>query len=892
MLEPIQKAVVDYATANIWCEPRQDLQVHVRPARISRYGGAYKTFNFLPAERYDLPDQTNRYHVYQIGQLTPMILGIIHHYEWKSFQTNPSSSELYSTPNTWQRISDVCQTQSMIIDLYIGAGLQFPRFDAYMMFTNSRNLLIAVKVQPKVEANFDHKAAGQKRLDLDQLMVHFYSNAYFESERAALLPKRIQTGGKVIINSSDIYNIHTDIDDLITNYGGGVIIHVNGNYFSHYIPNLIQLGDVVDWLWDASIKKIVDVPFGSEPLAFDSILDSMRKYFISYEPDPGLENIIDYKDDVDFYLVKPYDTYVKGRFFHRSRLFTTRMVTHRDYSVPVSAVEKFVTDTGYFDNTNELSMRLILRHSGYARPLTYEASKIHELYKMNYTDVVKAMIGLDATVDCWKVENLENSDYCRLMRTLYENVDLDVCQEAMGYNAISGLIGESPLKLDSLDHFNLPIGSAIKSAVFEYDEDGVLLDYRQLSASAITHPVDPDCVLIDALLGTISEDGQDVIYGNDDVPLEAGVGYRFYRTRKISGVIDEGYWEDVTDANDVHVTVDGTLVWAHDPDIWYGMVKSDKDVYVKSFTIDNVIDHLLQFTVGEYKVFDGTLQQRLMPVPPGRMEIWINGKALIPNLDYYCIWPRVVICNRSYLIDDEPQDVVIRLTGFCNTDLTFDKPQEYGFIFNNFLSRNNVFDIRDDHVIGLQIDGGIYHRSRAQFVEDTLPPFIMGFDNGIPYMVRDILVPIGAAITEDRTSFTMRQEAKVKDKQISDYLSVKIPEPTDPNPNLFPYRHSLFSPFISKIIHDFTANILDISDLYDVAYSDLAVKNKLVNYEWLLAYEPALLNEDGNYVEVRPHPHNYTMELYIKQYLFVERAIKLYCNNRIDLTPYMTVGPG
>ena len=74
----------NHALANVWCTPDQDRQVIFKPARISRGSGIKNDirimWSFISSLRL-----IKKYHVYQIGQIHPVIIGLIEDvYKWSS----------------------------------------------------------------------------------------------------------------------------------------------------------------------------------------------------------------------------------------------------------------------------------------------------------------------------------------------------------------------------------------------------------------------------------------------------------------------------------------------------------------------------------------------------------------------------------------------------------------------------------------------------------------------------------------------------------------------------------------------------------------------------------------------------------------------------------------
>jgi hypothetical protein len=96
----------------------------------------------------------------------------------------------------------------------------------------------------------------------------------------------------------------------------------------------------------------------------------------------------------------------------------------------------------------------------------------------------------------------------------------------------------------------------------------------------------------------------------------------------------------------------------------------------------------------------------------------------------------------------------------------------------------------------------------------------------------------------------------------------------------------LVSPFCSAIIHAIRNGDLVVNGQYTSSQID----NHLLNYKWLLAFDPCVNGIDSNYVYVNAHQFDEPIELQSDEYSFVENVISIYLNGLPDLTPSVTIG--
>ena len=141
--------LIQHARDNVWCTPDQDFQVILEPARISPHQGVRNSIDIFWS-KVTLPTKTDWNHVFQIGEVSPKLLGLL------------------DIVNQWTTLQEHANKEWVISDVYVKSGLQLPRFETYVLRTSDNNVLVAVKDQPTL-AN----------VGKEPLYIRFYSNAYF-----------------------------------------------------------------------------------------------------------------------------------------------------------------------------------------------------------------------------------------------------------------------------------------------------------------------------------------------------------------------------------------------------------------------------------------------------------------------------------------------------------------------------------------------------------------------------------------------------------------------------------------------------------------------------------------------------------------------------------------
>lgn len=850
--------LIEHALDNVWCTPDQDYQYIYQMAHITGKFGVSRMVD-VEWQTIALPNRTDMFNVYWIGQIHPKLLGLIN--SWK----------------TWTPFSTVCNQAKMIVDLYNKDGVQLPRHMAYLQVMGDRNIVIAIK-----------RSENFGSLYHNPVFFRVYSNAYFASERSYKDVNMVKINGYTYDgNRANLLTFQREYLAWKAKIGH-TYAYLNGYLVDDFQPDRVKVGDVIEYVYDSTIRRVVDLPI-KDLETFVSKLDNKRKYLLHYADKQQVT--IDYRDDIDIYLLKKETNgRYRGIYHHKNQRDSMRMVTHKDYSIVVPYVAGFVAATEGWHDLAEITVRLCIREAGWKRSLVNENSRIKELYKLSPKDIPKAMLGLESTVEVWRADNLEAAMYPKVMAALGPDITRGMVQNAYGYNAISKLVADTPQKVTVLprDRFvELPYGLQSDATCYEHDANGVLLGYYPHTSGKYYSPRNESCRLIEALVG-IGSNVLDTIYHEAQSTLNPLYNYRFYKCSMVAGTPSYN-WVTATPEVD-YVIADNKVVWMLDRVRWYTAIRDDRKFLAFNLEI-TAPDGLYYFPIKvTEKRTDGNYYEQPMNLPMGKLELFLNGHPLIEGLDYFLNWPYVTLTNREFLAESGPQQIFGRATGFPNDDMTISPPAEFGFVQHGLLSRNRRFDIRDDKVMRMIVRGKTLTRDNLKFAEDHSGIYLTTtVKNGSPYQIDDVVVPLRSLV--DENTYSLREKSRKIDKAISDYLTLKLPEPVIENPNMIEERYEVFSPFACKVMFDLM-NGLIWDDQMTGFYGDMDIKRWLQPYEYLLAFDPCKQGVDTRYVSIHPHHLSYEIELNIYQYNFLNRAIALYLEKKVDLSHFVSIKDG
>lgn len=856
----------EHAIQNVWCSPDQDNQVILAAQRITRPLGEQISFPIM-ARRLPLPTNSVRYHVFQIGQIHPGLLGLLPHRPiWALGE--------------WISLGMAVDKLPLFADVYTDQGVHIPLYRVHYLYTPDRALIFAVDLSNHPGVDYES----------EQLYLRLYTNEYYRTTQSAGSQRKTRYFGQTINRIQDILALQSIQTGLLP-YGGYAFCYVNGRLVPSIDPFTTQVRDTAEILFDESVKRVVD--FKIEDLkTFTSTLDDQYKYLLH---PPKLENPqIDYLDDVDFYILHWTGTRFKGHFFHRNLANAVRMVSHQDYSLRVDHVERIAEALARYASTEpvdirQMTIRAIVRKSGLPRPLYYDHYRLFELYKLPDTQIEQAMVGVDAVVPFWTAASLEASGYTRLMGAKYRDINVPLLEAAYGYNAITKALSATPLKtrpLGAAQEVQLPPGLHQSATVYEYDGNGLLLGFYPHTAGSHYLAHHAETRMVEGIVGQGTPAPQ-VFQGTDNLPWPANYNNRLYRKYRV-GTVFQGEWEDVTE-QPLYELRNGLVKWLVPDDNQWLMVRSDSKFLAYSFYL-NPTQGVLYFDLTE--IING--QTHPLSVPLGDLDLWINGRNAIYGLDYTLDFPRIYLTNKDYLkwpIESNFQHITVRFTGFADEALRPKLPEDYGFVIHGVLSNNRRYDVRDDKNLRISVRGQLKHHDDLTFSEFHNGISILDPDNGSPYQIKDVVQPIrGIPLLE---TYRLREDAEAIDAAVEAYMTLKLPQPERPAVSAIPSRYFLVSPFLARLVDDLDHHRVGDQALQNIR-SDSDVEALCQPYLRLLEIDPitTVSDDDARFVQIHPTLSTNPVGLDLYSYRFIQRVVALYGRNRIQVSPHLVVQLG
>ena len=846
--------LVQNALANVWCVPDPFNQVILQPNRITPINGVSTMYSYMWSQIY-LPNTTSVFHLYEIGQI------------------NPNLIDLFSATQSWQLIATASNTSNVVIDLYTALGIQLPRTRTWFQLTKNGSILLAVEYNPAFPYDFNN----------DAIYMRLYKNAYFEQSGLSN-NEAIVVGGGLMTSLTMITALTTQINAIVNSsyYTGGMVLMINGYKQPSITIATVTIGDVAEFVYDSTIYKVADFQI-TNLTSFNSVLDNVNKVLLHYAENS--DGFIDYIDNIDIFMIDV--TTQKGVYVHKNASNTLRMVTYKDYA--------FVTNylTPYFVNfptTNQanLYLRLHIRYAGTEHTPLLDSNLTGYLYKLPDTQLVQAMVGSLSTVPMWQASALENSAYTTLMRSNYNAITLPLVEKAYGYTEANYTLGQTPIGIPpGSSTVTIPPAFQLGSTAFEYDGNGILLGYYNLTSNTLIYSINNiGCATVEFVAGTGSVT-LDEYYDLVPTVLTPGNNYRFY-IYVPDLATNTTTWVDVTNSTDYSITT-GIANWCPTAPsgVLKRLVRSDKRFLLYQTTlnpIDGLLVHQLTYT---QNTLSGQLQAALS-IPLGELDVWLNGHSLVAGIDYIFQFPTISIISKEYLTTTPgPQTLTIRFTGFCNSALQPTPLNEVGYVYNGVLSANGAYNLHANRVQRIVVGGSLVTVNKVSFIETTTSGSLT---DGLPYSIRDIINPLNNLIDVD--PYAYYATSKAIETTVSNYLSVALPQITGSPINPITNKYVLYSPFIGKIIYDLTQGYIVNAQLSG-PYADALVMKLCLPYLYLLAFDPITpINQpDARYCVIQPHWLTTAIALGTNNYRFILNVIRIYGNGLVNSGSLITLNP-
>lgn len=851
--------LVHHALENVWCHPMEDEQSSVLLARLTGTNGVKGEVDVFH-DRFALPTPKDDYHVYMLGG------------------NHPAQFTLIPTYSEWVNMKMWCAQNQLIVYFYTLSGKIFPLTDAWVLREEDDNLIFAIRNNPNIDD-----------LNMNHLYVKFYHNEYWNRVTDLAPIDQILISGGVV---DQVDYVETLGHNSRIKAGGKKKVFHNGKLTFH--PRLdFPQGDVVELMFDNSQLrghhwKVSELP------SFQSKLDNTQKYLLHLPKLSDSNRYRDqvlYHDDMDIFLVKIPElksdeeggffssVITDSRYYYRHSQEAVRMVTHQDYSIPVDFVHQLIRKGDEEMDLSKWYVWATVRNNGTVRTLINEKNHIKELYRLADRHIVPAMVGTTATLKNWRAEELEASTYTYLMRAWQHELTKEKILDAYGYVSVARALANPGISITSdptRPYFILPVGLINESTVFEYDVNGSLLGFYYQTGNVKYYPTNESCVYVEAFAGKGSDKPEYFINPPTTLDLNPQGNYRVYLA-DIRNEVIQNNWRDVTlDATRwVKGTEQGQLTYDRNHE---AIVVIGDNHWLAYNTTLRALDGVYDF--GIFKL-DNMLP---LPVPYGKIDLWMNGRAMIEGIDYLINYPTLTVLTKELFVEGVDQILTVRAMGFCDSQMNRTVPRERGFVSFGKLSVDNVYDLTDEAVSRISINGGVMNPMNITF-DRQRGEAAVNVPDGRPYSIEEHYIPLKGFNGND--VYKAYEDDLVRFKQMSAYISKRFNTKAPTEKVVVRQRYRVYSPTMANILYAILSNKLDVTNLNLKDQNQL--EKAVSQFKKWFPMDLAVQGWDHDFVLIEPFPGNNVVEVTYRELAFLEAINKKYLNNAVDLAPWFNI---
>lgn len=889
---PDYSILMRHAVQNVWCNPEQDKQRIYKTARVTPSYGSRSNFRVM-LETHTVPVRGSKYHVFQIDFI-------------------PESSVNLDLNYEWVKVSSLCNNKNMIIDIYLEEGLMLPRSECWIKNTFNGALIIAVRQERLIELN-NADDVEDDILRTSSVYVRLYTSKYTHSTASESGDRRVHVYGKKVVSSTDITSFAEQLA-VNTAFVGITYGYINGRFVSNFSAADIQIGQYVEMVQDSALleKGYIDI---SDIPVFTSNVISNNRYFVVL---PGDIQEIVYYDDVDFYLTDPVTG--RGLYINRNREDNIRMMGHCGFSISSDLLNAIASGTiPELGNVGSLRITYCIRESGFSRGMISNRNRLNKFISLMKTEVRLPELAYenDLPVTEWKYPNIETADINRLYGVYYDNLTPELIRDAYGYHTLAKQLAPHTQKviIDELDSSRSVDISALQTygcSIFEYDDTNTLLGVYHHSGEDTYVPNNIATTWVSIYTG-FNTLGEGIASEANTVAIDTNFEFRAYAK-------EGSVFVDKTDSLNTYTLVGNTFTWDASQLPKERVVITDKNFFMKEVLFvpgDTVfVVDIGYITENGFKAFD---------IPAAQVDAWANNKPLVEGLDYFVVWPKVVITNKSYINDIEQQNLIrVMARGHSPSDLSYKHPVDYGFIKWGLLSRNTRYDVHWDQSFKAIVKGSVYEPEsilyddletgnqvyfpspgvfESEFSVDEIRSvsggevLVLGYDqnnalNGYPYLMKDVYTGLTAVCPGSTRD--IREEMLDFDRRLSIYLTEKLKEITPSAPNTIVQKYPIVSAFMNAAIMGILDETISevVWDKYH--YDETEVRAETEHFSYLLAADVTQdhlwYDLDKDIADIVAHPYYERIPVNLNQYRFLEFIAHTILFDRVDVSRFLIIG--
>jgi hypothetical protein len=845
-----EQDLIKAAAEEMWFDPHDDRHFTIVPARFNRLRGDRVRVNLGYTDHY-LPDSTNRYVVYGLGQQSSVFLGLEY-----------SRLEMLR----WIRLDEVARENEMVVNVHI-AQRQLPLSSIYIRRNERMQITLAVNAQ-----------VNEILLETEQaLYLRVFSNDWLQEQGQHLDTPIDYVGG--YLNTVD------EAGPVITRWrleeeGHKLLFH-NGYYVNDISASELQAGDTLALHVDKSGMGYIDLPI-NDLMHYYSELDQANKWLVSLNLDDPEQAVP--ADELDIYLVGrqanvgDYPRF-KGIFFSRIQDADIRQLTHQDFGVDSRRVEALIQEHWETLPLTEPFFRIFFRKTTDAVKRFPQVDGQHtlDLYRVDEAYRRSLMVGTGSTFTCWQPTQLEQSAYMQWQNAVAGTLSLEALAGLYSYDEVNRRVleGHYPeshfLWNAGIQKWNyrLPWISSIGCLVLGYDVEGILIEVVRVPEGSYGSTVQLSEFVkrVRCIPGDGRETGDGMDRDTDYITEADWFG-------------DQYYWRAVPSENwhpafhGVDYTVDqstGTLTWLDHHKTDERMRRTIRDSIYRDLSVD---PELLYHPFSIYSDEGPATLLRL-----SHLEIYLDGRRLVEGIDFKVDYPNIQLYTKEYHLGHLNDRVRVQVFHYGLPDQT-DYWAESGFVRNRRMVDGKTTRFSDLRFHTLVVDGKLSSVDDWDLTERPEQSLAASIREGGLYYRETPVRSLSEWVME---RYGLVQETE---SDASRLLYPILERPYVDAPVFITHAHAIHSPFVYRTVQRIRDKVIDVAR---IGLSRGAAV--VAMHDYLGELEGDVLSEDleWNMIDVHPCPANEQIQVTEDEFMFLRILNELYFHKRLVFNTYFNV---
>lgn len=845
------KALVDSIVRDVWAYPEADRQFVYRPVQMTDKRGAIGAFVYPQYALLDLPNNTTRYMVYELGAIDPQSLGIL--------------GDLWA----WKSLTSVVSDSKFIFQMFINHEM-LSLDGAYIKRTERNSLAVIVPY----DKHYDLLVSKY------DMYFRFYSNAYYAKDNIQEIKPLYRT-----LNVSDNGAVATFLTELAQYDASGKtrLLTLNNKGIDTLDVTVLQPTDTLQCWYDESLIGHTDTmlnDFGSYTSE-----DGMSYYIFQND----YTDAVYYMDDVEFYLVghmpyasDPTKTREVALFIPRFKYNSIKMLSYCDYAINTDYIDAIRAEHPEIDFTLGL-IRAYVRKNEHGDVIINDASMQLQFYQLPKETRLALMTGPHAGISFWQAKQLEKSPYATFMSLnssdAYARIsNAETIGNIYNYFGLMELLEQNHV-IDALPNFSVIDSDG--ALAFYYDISGKLYGYAPFSSSEARGPIPMPVagVRVETIAGRLVTKAMYNAYDPLLDNLSELNEERYFINPAVSDPSDSDNWERALVGSEFDVVGnDNRIEWHIDLDVFTIRKKRSTDVFFTNRPIARA-------DIG--KKFRLThMDSDTLSFDPGfaNADFWLNSFKLVEEIDYSIDYPYITIFNTSYLKPDDSSILTYRLYGLHDTG---DEPYpnaEVGFIEHGMISRDETFDIYKNVNSRIFIGGcftGDMDVKSGENGTGTTPSWVR---DGMPYSIEPIVSQI------DREFIQMHTEGRAaaygKIQQAEAVLTTLLPQVKADSPVIIQSLYQLVSPLAVLLIDE-----VELGNIKPyIGMPDSEVMVIVSQYVETLNIDPAYNRENDNFCSYIANALLTPRTVSPATYAFIEQVSAVYMEGQLQVSTSLQIG--